>query len=204
MSFLSNLTWRYAEQHFDSNMQVSNDHLHQVLEAIRFAPTSFGLQPFHAYVINKPELKTQIRAAGYNQPQLEEASHLIIFTSKNNTLERIEEYIELTSDGNPEVKEKLQEYKNMMTRSLGKLTKEQTHNWAKKQVYIALGFALAACAELKIDSCPLEGFINTEINKILNLQDTEDSTVILAIGYKKDMPHRPKVRFPEQELFTQL
>jgi nitroreductase len=204
MSFLSNLTWRNAEKNFDPSKKVADQDLAKILESIRLAPTSYGLQPFHTYIVSNPELKSKLRKAGYSQTQFEEASHILIFTSKNDALHRVDEYIELASGGNPEVKEKLQDYKNMMVGALSNLTAEQAHNWAKKQAYIALGFALAACAELEIDSCPIEGFVNAEVNKILNLPENEDSAVILAIGYKKDLPHRPKVRFPETELFTQL
>ena len=78
--------------------------------------------------------------------------------------------------------------------------------WAARQAYIALGFGLAACAELKIDASPMEGFKPDEFKKILELPDHIDPVVIMALGYR-DMEdhaspqHRAKVRFSKDDLF---
>ena len=34
----------------------------------------------------------------------------------------------------------------------------RVHDWAARQAYIALGFAMLAAAERGVDSCPIEGF----------------------------------------------
>jgi nitroreductase / dihydropteridine reductase len=39
--------------------------------------------------------------------------------------------------------------------------------WSARQAYIAHGFALAACAELEIDSCAMEGADFDAVSKIL-------------------------------------
>ena len=62
---------------------------------------------------------------------------------------------------------------------------------------------LAACAELEIDSCPMEGFDPVKVAEILNLPKNLDVAVITPIGYRAldESPH-PKVRFPQESLFT--
>ncbi|MCH7492822.1 nitroreductase family protein [Patescibacteria group bacterium] len=79
---------------------------------------------------------------------------------------------------------------------------EGLESWAQRQTYIALGFGLAACAELKIDSCPMEGFQKDEADKALKLPSYLKSTALLAIGYRQDDPTRPKLRYPESDLFS--
>ena len=79
--------------------------------------------------------------------------------------------------------------------------------WASKQTYIAQGFALAACAELEIDSCPMEGFDPGAVGEILGLPDTEKALAILPIGYRAEgeSPRTPqKVRFSKEALFTEV
>jgi nitroreductase len=205
MSFLENLSWRFAEKNFDPTKTVEPTELNKVLDSIQMAPTSFGLQPFHVYVVTNPELKAAMKAEGWDQSQFTDASHILVFTSRTDALTRIDQYIELASGGNPEVKEKLNGYAEMMRGALGSRTQAEVDMWAKKQAYIALGFALAACAELHIDSCPIEGFASPAFNKILNLPEGQDASVVLAIGYKKaDSSHHPKVRFDKSELFTEM
>lgn len=70
MSFLTNLEWRYATKKFDTSKKVSESDLHTILEAIRMTPTSFGMQPYHFYVISNQEVKDKIQAAAWNQPQI--------------------------------------------------------------------------------------------------------------------------------------
>ena len=55
--------------------------------------------------------------------------------------------------------------------------------WAKQQAYIALGFGLAAATELKIASCPMEGFIPHNVAKILKIDTNElEPCVLLTVG----------------------
>jgi nitroreductase len=204
MSFLDSLSWRQAEKTFDPEKKVSAENLDQILESIRMAPTSYGLQTFHLYVVTNSEFKEKMFAAGYNQQQFLDASHILVFTSKTNVQERIEQYVELASNGNPAIKEKLSGYADMMRGTFANKSTDEINTWAKKQAYIALGFAMAACAELHVDSCPMEGFNASEFNKILNLPDDQDTAVVLPIGHRKEEPHRPKVRFDDEDLFTYL
>jgi nitroreductase/dihydropteridine reductase len=62
---------------------------------------------------------------------------------------------------------------------------------------------LAACAELQIDSCPMEGFDPVAVTEILSLPSNLSVAVMIPIGYRAtDENPRPKVRFSEEELFT--
>lgn len=51
----------------------------------------------------------------------------------------------------------------------GKSDPKEILSWTARQTYIAHGFALAACTELQIDSCPMEGFDANAIERILEL-----------------------------------
>ncbi len=76
--------------------------------------------------------------------------------------------------------------------------------WVSKQAYIAHGFALAAAAELQIDSCAMEGFDPVAVGEILGLPSNHKALVMLPIGYRAEgeAPRGPKVRFPQDSLFT--
>ncbi len=77
--------------------------------------------------------------------------------------------------------------------------------WSAKQAYIAQGFALAACAELEIDSCPMEGFDPAAVGTILGVGADETVVVMLPIGYRaSDEVSRPKARFTKESLFTEV
>jgi nitroreductase / dihydropteridine reductase len=78
--------------------------------------------------------------------------------------------------------------------------------WSAKQAYIAHGFAMAACAEIEIDSCPMEGFDPAAVGEILELPENQKALVMLPIGYRAEgeTPRGKKVRFSREALFTEV
>ena len=73
--------------------------------------------------------------------------------------------------------------------------------WAAKQAYIALGFGLAAAAEHKIASCPMEGFNGVEVAKLLELPSNLVPVVFLAVGeVAEEDGTYPRFRFSSSDL----
>lgn len=201
MTFLSNLSWRYATKKFDASRKVSSENLEKILEAIRMAPTSFGLQAYHFYVVTNPEILAKIQTASWNQSQIGTCSHLIVMCARNDLMQAKDEYFDAMSGGNFEVRASLAGFEQMVDSFIPRTSPE----WAKKQVYIAQGFALAACAELQIDSCPIEGFDPVAVTEILSLPTNHDIAVMIPIGYRDSFENpRSKVRFPKEVLFTRI
>ncbi len=203
MTFLSNLDWRHATKSFDSNKKVSDEDLQKIVKSIQLTPASFGLQPYHVHVISDQVIKEKIKSVSWDQAQVANCSHLLVFSSRLDAEQRIEDYMEIASEGSAEAKQALLPYKEMMQGFLLGEKGKGDFNWATRQAYIALGFAMAACAELEIDSCPIEGSDFAEVDQILDLPPHLLSCVLLPIGYRETEP-REKVRFSEEDLFTTL
>ena len=129
---------------------------------------------------------------------------LLSFNSKEKISKRINDYANLINEAKKIDESKSEKIKSNMKNSMENKSSAEFISWSMKQSYIALGFAIAACAELKIDSCPMEGFDKKSIDKILKLPDYLSSAVLLPIGYRKENPTRPKLRFPNEDLFTNL
>ena len=201
-TFLSNLDWRFATKKFDVSKKVSDADISKILEAIQKAPTSFGLQPFHVYMIKNPAVREKMLPLSYNQGQIIEASHLLVFCARTDASARIDSMIEKLSGGSEEAKTGLKGYSDMMHGSVNSKSDEQLSAWTARQAYVALGFGLAACAELGIDSCPMEGFDGNGIDTLLELPSHLKSLAYLAIGYRAEDPTHPKFRFDQEDLFT--
>lgn len=199
MSFLSNLEWRYATKKFDTSRKVSPEDLEKILEAIRMTPTSFGLQAYRFYVVSDPEILEKIQAVSFHQQQVGTASHLIVMCARNDLMQAKDEYFDALSGGNPEARASLAGFEQMLTGYIPSSSPE----WAKKQTYIAMGFLLAACAELRIDSCAMEGFDPVAVAGILSLPENLSVASMTPIGYRApDQVPQGKVRFPKEKLFT--
>ena len=79
--------------------------------------------------------------------------------------------------------------------------------WASRQVYIALGIALAAAAENGIDASPMEGFDSKQFDEILELGPLGlASRVVLAVGFRSpddSYQKLPKSRFGKNDVFIE-
>jgi len=80
---------------------------------------------------------------------------------------------------------------------------------ASRQAYIALGTALIAAAELKVDATPMEGFDGEKFDTLLNLKERGLKTVvILALGYrdteKDGFAKFNKVRLEKEKFVTYI
>ncbi|MEK7496677.1 MAG: NAD(P)H-dependent oxidoreductase [Patescibacteria group bacterium] len=203
-SFLNNLNWRFATKRFLADKKISQDDFNKILQAIRLAPTSFGLQPFHVLVVNSQAVKEKLYSVSREQKQVLEAEYLLIFCSRLDMLEQVEKYVAEGIKVNPNDAERLEKLKIVRQEFFNNKTTDEILNWSARQAYLALGFALAACAELQIDSCPMEGFEKKKVDEVLELPSYLKSLAYLAIGYRAEEPTRDKVRLPENNLFTYL
>ncbi|MEW2919847.1 NAD(P)H-dependent oxidoreductase [Muricauda sp. ANG21] len=206
---LENRTWRYATKKFDSTKKVSDEDLETLLEATRLSASSYGLQPYHLLVISDQKVKEQLKPVSWNQSQITDASHIIVFANTTNFGEElVDGFLKNTSKIRNIPTETLKGYGDFMKSKLLGLPVETKRNWAARQVYIAFGNMMQAAAELKIDSCPMEGFESEEYNKILGLPEKNlTATVVLAIGYRSEedaTQHLPKVRKSTEELITYI
>lgn len=210
MSFLSQLDWRFATKKFDTTKKVSDTDLAKIVEAVRKAPTSLGMQTFHVYVVTNPEVRAKLLPVSYGQTQVTDASALLVFCARTDVLSRADQVINTMLGATPEApasdeaKASVKGYSDLMHGYVDNLTPEQVFAWTARQAYIALGFGLAAAAELQIDSCPMEGFTNQAVDEILGLPPYLKSVVLLPVGYRAEEPTHPKFRFTETDLFTKI
>ena len=206
---LETRNWRYATKKFDNQKKISPKDLNILLEAIRLSASSYGLQPYHFYVISDSKVREKLKPASWGQSQITDASHLIVFTHLTSFNENlVDDYIDLASRTRNIPKENLKDYGDFMKSKLLNLPEEIKRAWTARQAYLALGNALQAAAELQIDACPMEGIEPEKYNEILGLHEKNlNAAVVLAIGYRSSedqTQHYAKVRKSKETLFTQL
>jgi len=209
MQLVENLKWRYATKKFDDTQKVSATDLEKIKEAISLSASSYGLQAYKVLLIEDLELRKKLQPASWGQSQIVDASHLIVFCNYAKVQpEVIDEYLKLKADTQGLNVEDLSGYGDFMKSKIGSLPEETVKAWTAKQTYIGLGNLLAACAELKIDACPMEGFEAEQYEQILGLQEKGLSAAVIAtIGYRSSedgTQNSKKVRKPISELFEVL
>lgn len=205
-NYIESLNWRYATKQFDSTKKVLKEDLDKILESIQLSASSYGLQPYEILVIEDPAIREKLKDAAWNQTQITEASHLLVFASYTGIDENyISSYLSNISNTRKIPKENLAGFLEMLKNTVLKLSREEQAEWAAKQAYLALGNFLSAVANFRIDSCPMEGFSTEKFDEILELKDKGLTTTVIApIGYRSEndkTQHVPKVRKSKKQLF---
>ena len=208
MSLLDKLNWRYATKRMNEQI-LSSEKVDNILEAIRLAPSSMGLQPFHCFVISDKELLAKINSDACKQPQIIEGSHLIVFSAwKGISEEQVNDYISNIAQTRGVGTESLEGFKGMIMGSIAQPA-DKLFNWNARQAYIALGFGLVAAAHEGVDATPMEGFDNAAMDKVLGLESQQlGSVCLLMLGHRNEetdyLVHAKKVRRSSENLFTKL
>lgn len=208
-TYIEALQWRYATKKFEAGKKLDHETLDQLKEAIRLSASSYGLQPYKVFIIEDPALREQLRPAAWNQPQITDASQLIVFANDTDFGDaQIDDYINNVASTRNLEAEGLKGYADFMKSKITPLPAAVRSAWTAKQAYIALGNLLSAAAHLKVDVCPMEGFEAEKFDEILGLKEKNLSTAVIAtVGYRSeedDTQHYAKVRKPASELFETI
>ncbi len=207
--YIKSLQWRYATKKFDSSKKLSEEQLNFILDSLQLSASSYGLQPYHIFVITNTKIRETLKAASWGQSQITDASHLIVFanqTTFNDSL--VDDYIANAEDTRELPENTLKDYGDFMKTSLMPLSDEIKNIWTSKQTYLALGNLLSAAASINVDACPMEGFEVEKYNEILGLSAKNlSASVVATIGFRSDedeTQHYKKVRKSKDKLFTEI
>ena len=206
MDLLKALKWRYATKRMNGE-KVPQEKLDNILEAIRMAPSSLGLQTYTVIVVESDEMKRKISEKACIQPQVMEGSHLVVFAAWDDvSAENVEAYIESVSKTRGVNISDLLDYKNLINGFLIKAGKDGINRWTARQAYIALGVGLVSAATEGVDATPIEGFDNAVMDDVLELKEKGlSSVVMMALGYrdeeKDQLVKAAKVRRSKKDLF---
>ena len=209
MSLIEALNWRYATKKMNGE-KVSQDKIDEILRAAHLAPTSSGLQPFKIIVVTNPELKEKIKAVAYEQSQITDCSHLLIFAAWDNyTEERIKAVFNHTNNERGLPESTTADYVNRLVTIYTSKTEEENFHHAAKQSYIGFGVALTEAAILKVDATPMEGFDPEKVDELLGLREQGlRSTTLLPLGYRDTagdwLVNLKKVRTPLQDFVIEF
>jgi len=200
---LDKLNWRYATKKMDPTKVVPDDKVERILEAARLAPTSSGLQPYEVIVVTNPEVRARIREVAWNQAQVTDGSHLLVFAAWDNyTPERINQMFDLVNEERGFRNEGWENYRQMLLNSYPQRDPEVNFQHAARQAYIGFGLALTAAAFEGVDATPMEGFEPDKLDEILSLRERGlRSVTIMPLGYRESendwLVNLKKVRRPK-------
>lgn len=208
-TLLDQLNWRYATKQFDPTQKIPTQTWETLATSLVLTPSSFGLQPWHFFLVQDPDLRQQLLPHSWNQTQVTDCSHFLVLAAKTKIAEAdVDHFLNRTTEirgGDPS---SLEPYRQMMLGFISQMSPPAITQWAKLQTYIALGQLMTSAAALGIDACPMEGISPENYDDILDLPSKNLTTsVACALGYRSSADkyaNAPKVRFLQSEVLTVL
>ncbi|PQJ79032.1 NAD(P)H-dependent oxidoreductase [Polaribacter porphyrae] len=209
MNSIESLQWRYAVKKFDSDKMLTVQQIDILKQAFNLTATSYGLQPLKLLVIKNKTLQKELVAHSWNQPQVYEASHLLVIcVPKSYSKKEVTKYFELVKNVRNTPDKIINPFKDFLTKEIEGKTQEDLFLWNKNQAYLALGNLLTVCALEKIDACPMEGFIPAKYDEVLHLtKQNLTSVLVLPVGFRAEddyMKDLKKVRKNIEETVIEI
>ncbi|OEH93765.1 NAD(P)H-dependent oxidoreductase [Bacillus solimangrovi] len=200
LSFPEALQYRHAVRHFDVNKKIPEKDMKFVLESALKAPSSLNLEHWEYIIVQDKSMKSKLKDVCFSQQQVEDASAVAVILAKKD---------KLLDPKSPEVNQLIRERipENGVPIAINFLesfpNSETFTSWSKSQCYIAGSFLMMAAASIEIDTCPMEGFVNDEVLKLLDYSSEEyEVALVIPMGYRKEPGTPPKVRASLEEKVT--
>jgi len=209
MNIIESLKWRYATKKFDINKKISSQQLQLLKEAFNLTATSYGLQALSLVIVENKELREKLVAHSFHQRQVADASHLFVICYPDNYDGKdVALYFDRIATERNTPEETIKPFRDFLINDFDNKSTLEKHTSFNKQTYIALGNLLTVCALEKIDSCPMEGFIPSKIDEILDLKSKNlKSALLLPIGFRSEddfMAKEKKIRKPLSEIIIEI
>lgn len=205
MKLIEDLKWRYATKKFNKNKPVTEQVVYEILAAGNLSATSFGMQAYKFILVKDKKIIEKLAEHSWGE-QLSGSSFVIILAANTQVDDDfIKDYLAYSSKIEPRDEDKIEARYQMMKGFIKRMEDDGIKDsWAARQVYIVLGTLMAACANAKVDSCPMEGIDKVKYDEILGLRDKNLTTIVsLPIGYRADddeYQYKNKIRRPLEDM----
>ena len=176
---------RRSVKAYDPQHSMTEDEISKLMSLAVLSPTAFNIQNWRFVVVTDPALRKQIRAASWDQAQVEEASVLIVLTADLHAWSKQpERYWE-------NAPKPVQDY---LVNAIGQYYtgKDQVQrDEAMRSCGMAAMTIMLAAKEMGYDTCPMDGFDFDAVAKLLNLPEDHTPVMFVVVG-KALKPAQPR------------
>lgn len=203
------MRWRYATKQFDNARRIPDEIWDDIEKTMVLTPSSYGLQPWKFFVITDIKVREEILPYAWNQRQVVDCSHLVVIARPTNFGDKdVDRFIARTAEVRGVDADSLAAFRNMLVTKLVESMPDRLDDWAVRQCYIALGNLMTAAALLKVDACPMEGFVPVEVDRVLGFPERGlTSAVLCPMGYRASEDRYaalPKVRYRVEDVIERI
>jgi nitroreductase len=188
---------RRSVKHYDPEHRLTPEEIRKLMEAALLSPTSFNMQNWRFVVVTDPELRQELRKAGYGQAQFTDASLVVyLVIDKFAHADRPDRYWQKAQ---PTIAEMMVRMIDGVYAGNDPLIRDEGH----RSCGIAGQTLMLAARAMGYDSCPMVGFDAKKTSALLRLPPDHEISFAITIG-KALEPARPRAgQLPYEEVVIQ-
>jgi nitroreductase len=167
---------RRSVKAYDPQHKMSEEEITKLMSLAMLSPTAFNIQNWRFIVVTDPALRKDIRAASWNQAQVEEASVLIVLTADLHAWKKQPERYWSNAP------KPVQDY---LVPAIGQYytgNEQVQRDEAMRSCGMAAMTIMLAAKEMGYDTCPMDGFDFDAVSKLLNLPDDHTPVMFVVVG----------------------
>jgi nitroreductase len=200
MNVTQAITERRSVKAFDPQHRMSEQEINQLMSLAMLSPTAFNIQNWRFVLVTDPVLRQQIRAASWNQAQVEEASLLIVLAADLNAwAKQPERYWKNAPKAASDV---LVSMIGQYYQSNDQVQRDE----AMRSCGMAATTLMLAAKEMGYDTCPMDGFDFAAVSKLLNLPADHIPSMFVVVGkaLKAAAPRGGQLAMDEVVVYNQF
>ncbi len=173
---------RRAVRKLDSSLAMSEDEIRELMSLAMLSPTAFNIQHWRFVLVRDPALREQIRAACWMQPQITDASLLVVICADVKAWQKSPERYWRTAPA--EVREGLLEGIRQHYAGRERFQVEE----AMRSCGIAAQTLMLAAQSMGYNTSPMDLGDVDAVAKLINLPEDHVIAMYVAIGKGTDAP----------------
>ena len=187
---------RRSVKHYNPDHDISEADLAELIRLTKLAPSSFNMQNYRMLVVRDPEIRQQIRAAAWDQPQVTDASVLFIMCAD------LTAHLADPADYWSHAPEEVQNILGPMIKPFYEGNDTLIRDEAMRSAALAGMTLMLAAKDMGYDSCPMIGFDAAKVAELINLPENYAIGFMIPVGKQAQPGWERGDRLPDEKVVT--
>lgn len=185
---------RRSIKQFDAGHKMTADEIEALMSLAMFSPTAFNIQHWRFVLVQDPELRESIRAVSWMQPQITDASLLVVICADVDAWDKAPDryWRHAPDDIRDGIVVAIDEY----YRGRPQTQRDE----AMRSCGMAAQTLMLAAKEMGYDSCPMDLSDLDEVAKLIRLPEGHVIAMFVAIGKRARDPWPRAGQLPMDEV----
>lgn len=187
---------RRSVKHYDPDHVMPETDLAELIRLTKLAPSSFNIQNYRILVVRDPEIRQQIRAAAWDQPQVTDASVLFIMCAD------LTSHLADPADYWSHAPEEVQNILGPMIKPFYEGNDTLIRDEAMRSAALAGMTLMLAAKDMGYDSCPMIGFDAAKVTELIHLPENYAIGFMIPVGKQAQPGWERGDRLPDEKVVS--